>query len=165
MVLNCLKCKKSFVLNVKSFLADGRIDLVKHDVIACAQCGFLMPHADVVGQIRYGEFLEWVNAYNKGLATLKQIERNKVEKPKSLWDVVVVDSALRKILVGEKKLEETSVSPALRFVVRSAGHPNRDFILGKFKEHLNEVYQYGYIDPHIQCTCICVAADGKFFDV
>jgi hypothetical protein len=176
MILNCPKCKKQFALSAKCFLADGRIDLVTHDVITCVECGFIMPHAECIGQIRYGEFLEWVNAYNADLLKLKEIKRAGNEfvvdysrltilKPKSLWDVVVADKALRKILIGEEKLKETDTTPSLRFIVRSAQQPTRDFILGKFKEHLNEVYQYGYIDPFIQCTCMCIAADGKFFDI
>lgn len=165
MILSCPKCKKQFALSAQCFLADGRIDLWTHDMIACTQCGFLQPHAEFIGQIRYSELLEWVNAWNGSLIALKKMEQEQAEIPKSLWDIVVADKALRNILIAEKKLENTSSTPSLRFIVRSVGKPSRDFILGKFKEHLNGVYEHGYIDPFIQCTSMCVAPDGKFFNI
>ncbi len=164
MILNCPKCKKQFPLSDKCFASIGRIDLTT-EYMACTQCGFVLPAMEFVGQIRCGEFLNWINGYNDALALKKRAESEKPEIPKSLWDVVVADSALRKILISEEKLTEKSGSPSIRFIVRSSSQPSRDFILGKFKEHLNEVYQHGYIDPFIQCTCMCIAADGRFFDI
>lgn len=157
MILNCPKCKKQFSLSEKCFGCTGRIDLVT-EYMACTQCGHLLPALEFVGQIRCGEFMEWINAYNGSLV-------QRAKRPKSLWDVLVADSALRKILISEKKLLDSCSTPSLRLVVRSASQPSREFILGKFKEHLNEVYQYGYIDPYIQCTSMGVAADGRFFDI
>ena len=175
MILDCPKCRKQFPLRGPH---GKRFEV--SDYIECTWCAYMLPGLEFVGQIRSGEFLEWANAWNNSLVRLKGILRENEQKaaekaklllegpkpkPKSLWDIVVADAALRKILINEEKLSDTDSSPSIHIVVRSVDRPSRDFILERFKEHLNEVYQYGYIDPTIQCTAMCVAADGKFFDL
>lgn len=165
MILNCPKCKRQFALSHHCFQSGGRIDLT--DFMICTQCNLTLAPLEFVTDTRWGEFLEWVNAWNKSLIRLRQIEKENRQKlkPKSLWDVLVSDSTLREVLISKEKLPKTSSTPTLRFIARSSDRPSSDFILDKFNEHLNKVYQFGSIDPFIQCSWMCVAADGNFFDI
>lgn len=168
MILDCPKCKGKFALRRNCFKSEGKIDV--SDFMACTQCGHLLTPLQFVGDARHGELLEWVNAYNTSEVNLNRIQRAEEQKqmankPKSLWDVVMSDKALRMILIETKRLTETSPPPSLRIVVRSADRPTHEFLLGKFREHLQQAYQYGCVDPYIQVTAMCVAADGRYFDI
>jgi len=156
--LKCPKCQKWFELDSRCSKTE-RYDV--SDYLACPKCGYLLPSLEFVGEARWNEFLEWVNKHNKELE-----EGKSLRLPKSIWQVVVYDRALREVLVAEKIMKAAEYGdPSLRIVVRCSEKPDNTFVLGKFKEYLNKTYERGFIEPIIIATFVMAAEDGKYFDL
>ena len=157
MNIRCQKCKEWFELGPQCSKTE-RFEVSSY--LACPKCGFLLPSLDFVGIIRWSEFLSWVNDHNKQI-----LESKRIKPQKSLWEVIVFDRSLKEVLASEKLLGDRISDPSLRITVRSVEQPDNTFILGKFKEYLNAVYKRGYISPIIRIRFICIASDGRYFDL